>query len=496
MLCGAATTSIASNSSFQTLHYSVTMAPIENLSDKIKITIGRLLRDADVISKKVLTVFDPSKDTDVNIAKLAKLNRAELDALAAYLKVPVVSSESKKKLYSTRKKLAKRIVFEIRSFYPSFCSECASEYAVMPGNQPRHRCWICLQGAHDCEDFTAKMEVYLSQPGQPNGLVWLCSDCVAVNSCSGESDEPPSGIATPTLSIENDKSRSDTASIQNSSSVSNQNQSSHSLEADQLASKLEDAKREQEKSESKPNSCKHVCPRLYEGTCPHGISGKKAAEGKDKCDLFHPKRCWKYMRHYTHETKGCKDGENCAYLHVNLCKSSVDTKKCKNVDCKLMHLVGTKRPKSMLKKKGISKGAAPAKSAQDKTSSNPKHGKAGVKISSNPKKSQQKGSQDKEDFLGMKSLLDDMKTTVLGEIKSLKTEMDLQKQQIETLMKSRIHSVQSQLAGQYGLYRPTPYGTQQCQHLCQQRTENFSEPMLNQPILYPPNMTPIRPAYC
>ena len=134
MLCGAATTSIASDSSFQTLNYCVTMAPIENLSDKIKITIGRLLRDADVISEKVLTVFDPSKDTDVNIARLAKLKRAELGALATNLKVPLVSSDGKKKLYSTRGKLAKRIVFEIRSLYPSFCSECASEYAVMPGN--------------------------------------------------------------------------------------------------------------------------------------------------------------------------------------------------------------------------------------------------------------------------------------------------------------------------------------------------------------------------
>ena len=480
------------------------MAPIENLSDKIKITIGRLLRDADVISKKVLTVFDPSKDTDVNIARLAKLNRAELDALATYLKVPLVSSDGKKKLYSTRGKVAKRIVLEIRSLYPSFCSECASEYAVMPGNQPRHRCWICLQGAHDCEDFTAKMEVYLSQPGQPNGMVWLCSDCVTVNSCSEDNDEPPSGIATPAPSIENNKSRSDTASIQNSSSVSQQNLSSQSLEVDQLASKLEDAKREQEKSESKPNSCKHVCPRLCEGTCPHGISGKKAAEGKDKCELFHPKRCWKYMRHYTHETRGCKDGENCAYLHVNLCKSSVDTKKCKNVDCKLMHLVGTKRPKSMLKKEKAAKGAAvstntsnaPAKSAKDKNPSEPKHGNTGVKPTSNPKKGHQKGSLNKESFLGMKSLLDDMKTTVLGEINSLKTEMDLQKQQLETLMRSRIHSVQNQLAGPCGLYKPTLYGTQQCQHLCQQRTENYSEPMLNQPILYPPNMTPIRPAYC
>lgn len=375
----------------------------------------------------------------------------------------------------------------------------------MPGTQPRYRCWICLQGAHDCENFTAKMEIYMSQPGQLNGMVWLCSDCVAVNSCFGESDEPPSGIATPALSHDVSQSISDIPSLQSSSSVSLQNQSSQSLEADKLAKKLEVAKIEQDKSESKPNSCKHVCPRLCEGTCPHGISGKKAAEGKEKCDLYHPKRCWKYMRYYTHETKGCKDGENCAYLHVNLCKSSMETKKCKNINCKLMHLIGTKRPKSMLKKKMDNKqGAtvskktfnAPAEHEKDKNSNKPKHGQKKVKITPDLKKSKQKGSRDEESFLGMKSLLDEMKTTFLEEIKSLKTEMNLQQQQIETLMKSRIHSVQDQLAGPYGLFKPTPYGTQRCQHLCQQRTENYSEPMLNQQILYPPNMTPIRPAYC
>ena len=86
------------------------MAPLENLSDKIKITIGKLLRDADVISKKVLTVFDPSKDTDVNIAKLAKLNRQartvwKTGLLASYKHGLEVSRASS--LYLEQRHLAK-----------------------------------------------------------------------------------------------------------------------------------------------------------------------------------------------------------------------------------------------------------------------------------------------------------------------------------------------------------------------------------------------------
>ena len=144
-----------------------------------------------------------------------------------------------------------------------------------------------------------------------------------------------------------------------------QNNSAPSLEVGKLTEELEKTKKEQEKSESKPNTCNHVCPRFCEGTCPHGISGKKAAEGKDKCELFHPKRCIRYMRHFTHETRGCKEGDNCAYLHVNLCTSSVETKKCKDVNCKLMHLAGTKRPKSMLKKKTVNLPGETVKTPSD-----------------------------------------------------------------------------------------------------------------------------------
>ena len=473
------------------------MAFIQNLSDKKKIAIGRLLKDADSISLKVLTVFDSTKDADVNESKLAKMTRPELDALATYLKVPLVTKVSQRKLFSSRGKLAKRIVQEITSLYPAICAECTEEYTVMPGKQPKTRCWICLKGAHDCEGFTANMELYQSQPHQLQGMVWLCSHCTAEKRCIGENDEPPPGAITPghTEVRSRSDSKTETPNAQN-------------IELQKLAEKLEKAKEDQDNSESKPNACKHVCPRLIEGTCPHGISGKKAADGKEKCDLYHPKRCIKYLRFRTHETRGCKDGENCAFFHVNHCQASVESKKCMDVNCKLMHLAGTKRPKSMLKKRESGNNVTKSKQSADaprrqvqvqetkNDGSKPVH--KGTKAAQKSK-NQQKGAPRESTFLGMQSLLDEfkeLKTTLLGEITSLKTGMDLQKIQIEALMKSNVHPVLEQRAPQYGLFKPTPYGTQQWQHLCQQRMGKYPEPAQSQPMNYQPNMTPIHPACC
>jgi len=478
------------------------MSAIENLSVKKKSVIGKLLKDADPISKRVLTAFDPSLDSSVNISKLAKANRGDLDALGSYLKVPLVSKGLKKKLFSSREKLAKRIVSEIIALYPAVCSECSEEYAVMPGFQPKYRCWSCLHGAHDCESFTARMEIYEALPTQLSGLVWLCSDCIAVNKNNniGECDEPPSGMGTPghTKEINDNQARSDTTTSTEKSTY--QNNSAPSLEVGKLTEELEKTKKEQEKSESKPNTCNHVCPRFCEGTCPHGISGKKAAEGKDKCELFHPKRCIRYMRHFTHETRGCKEGDNCAYLHVNLCTSSVETKKCKDVNCKQMHLAGTKRPKSMLNKKTVNLPGetvkTPSDQAPEKNPAKPKPVKSGTSSVQKQKKGGQSGPKKETSFLEMKSLLDETMTTVLGEIKSLRTEMSICKDQLVILMEDRIHSARERPATQSGLCNPMPCGTKQCHQPYQQRMKKYSDPVQSQQMFYPPNMTPIHPACC
>ncbi|KAL5253595.1 hypothetical protein ACHWQZ_G001758 [Mnemiopsis leidyi] len=489
---------------------------IENRAEKIKRVIGKLLREADPVSKQVLTVYDCSKNASWNSAKLSKLNRADLETLATYLRIPLISKNTGKKLYSNRETLAARIVKEIRSLYPSLCSECTMEYTVMPGSQPFHRCWMCLRGAHDCEEFTAKMELFLASPSQPNGLVWLCSDCISEHKSPTENDQPQSGRATPGIATPvratsgkgtpvpgNDAQKENTAPpstvAEPVTNGSNENAVNFSdpkeIVADKLNKELEKAKDEQKRSESKPNTCKHVCPRFQGGVCPHGISGKKAANGKEKCNLFHPKRCFRFMRNYTHETRGCREGDNCNYLHVNLCQSSIQSKKCSDVNCTEMHLVGTKRPKTMLKRNSDDRANKAAKSRKESESNQQSTKKKSGKKGSN-KTQKIKTATDKVSFLGMKSLLDEVKTTVLGEIQALKEEMDLYKQQLQLLTKEKEAPapIAECTVPPYGLFKPTPCGVPQ-QQLIQRVPENYPIQAHGLPMFHQANMTPIRPAY-
>jgi hypothetical protein len=142
---------------------------IKDLSIKIKTVIGNLLKNADSISKRVLTLFDSSADLYVNVAKLKPGNRPELDCLGGYLKIPLFQAQNPKvKLFSSKNKIAKRIVMEIKSLYPTICTECDQEYKVMQGHQSLTRCWICLQGAHDCNEFTVQMELLQSLCAVPS----------------------------------------------------------------------------------------------------------------------------------------------------------------------------------------------------------------------------------------------------------------------------------------------------------------------------------------
>ena len=472
---------------------------IEDLSGKIKTVIGNILKNADSTCKRVLTLFDSSKDPSVNIGKLSTASRPELEKLCEFLKIPLFQDdEQKKKMFSSKKILAKRIVMEIMSLYPTMCPECSEEYRVMQGHQPDVRCWICLQGAHDCAEFTGKMGVYMNLPAMLTTMVWLCYDCLTVNNPFPlSSSDNKSGYNTPLFDRTLNSRNTTHESLPNGNETT---KSSSSLENGNLTRKLEDVLDKQQKAESKPNTCKHVCPRLIEGSCPHGVSGKKAAEAKQKCELFHPKRCRRYMSHYTHETKGCTEGDNCDSLHVNLCQSSIDSKKCDDVNCKGMHLVGTKRPKSMLKKKTVP-NAPQEQDDTDQTKPVRKRTKSEQNSSNKKKKERPPKSKPTTDdsFLEMTSRLDEMKSTLVEELKvtvqreinSVRTEMDLFKQQLE-LLKIAISpqpAAYNPAMAYCGPFKPTPCEMPPYHQMWMQR-ERF--PSQQQP----PTMTPIPPAFC
>jgi hypothetical protein len=198
----------------------------------------------------------------------------------------------------------------------------------------------------------------------------------------------------------------------------------------------------------------------------HMVSLERKQLKNEKCRLFHPKRCYRYMAFYTHETKGCIKG----VLHINLCKSSVDTKKCSDVSCSAMHLKGTKRPKSMWKrtdkpgkqKNGISK--VQVSSRQDgRTDGN--QTKPGSKNTSKKKIDSKKDStaDNSSSFLGITSRLEELKTsmmeTVQREMSAVRTEVGQFKQQLDALKLAMTpHQASHNPAMAYcGLFKPTPY---------------------------------------
>ena len=51
-----------------------------------------------------------------------------------------------------------------------------------------------------------------------------------------------------------------------------------------------------------------ICPELVTGKCPHGASGKRAANGKEKCPLAHPQLCRPWLKR---GSEGCSKGKEC-----------------------------------------------------------------------------------------------------------------------------------------------------------------------------------------
>ncbi|KAL5251988.1 hypothetical protein ACHWQZ_G014955 [Mnemiopsis leidyi] len=127
----------------------------------------------------------------------------------------------------------------------------------------------------------------------------------------------------------------------------------------------------------------------------------------------------------------------------------------------------------MLKRNSDDRANKAAKSRKESESNQQSTKKKSGKKGSN-KTQKIKTATDKVSFLGMKSLLDEVKTTVLGEIQALKEEMDLYKQQLQLLTKEKEAPapIAECTVPPYGLFKPTPCGVPQ-QQLIQRVPENY-----------------------
>ena len=81
---------------------------------------------------------------------------------------------------------------------------------------------------------------------------------------------------------------------------------------------------------------RNICRFYRQGTCKHGLTGCN-------CPQEHPPPCRRLMKHGNRSPQGCTSGRACEYFHPKMCPTSLSKRECFKADCKLKHIMGTKR---------------------------------------------------------------------------------------------------------------------------------------------------------
>ena len=273
--------------------------------------LGKLLRNSDEVQKKVISGFMYDDNFMKNEKAFTKFQVPMLESTGEYLQIPLEDGNGKKLI---KKVLIEKIINKLYAVLPSSCAECSEHYSRELGDETFFSCFQCQRGSHDCDKI--KQFKALLPESLPKGFIWLCSICLGVDSSESVSYEPKSEAAGDKVVMQPSLSKEVTTSNTNTSDCSNHGK--------QKASKTK------------------VCPKFSRGSCPHGLRGNKIVGGV-KCQLDHPKQCWKYMNFGSKGPKGCRPGSNCTYYHPILCRFSVSDRVCTNVKCTYKHLRGTKR---------------------------------------------------------------------------------------------------------------------------------------------------------
>ena len=78
---------------------------------------------------------------------------------------------------------------------------------------------------------------------------------------------------------------------------------------------------------------KPSCHFYKRNICKYGISGKG-------CKFFHQKPCNKLLSHGTDKIYGCTNNNSCKYFHPSMCKHSLESRVCTNLNCGYFHVKG------------------------------------------------------------------------------------------------------------------------------------------------------------
>ena len=418
---------------------------IPDFDDKINVVIGELLSKADSISKKVIDAFDPSKDDSQNRSLLssARFSCPDLENCAKFLLIDLQDSEGRT-LFSNKVSLANRIILQVMSFYPAIYAKCDNEYSVEFGSEskPALHCFLCFQGSHDCNEFVPK----LGGPLPLRGTIWLCKSC-------HDNNDPVKPSMSMSKAGNKDPSRHTPGSGKASGSGTPDLQSNKpcvSFNNVELQNKLEELQQQQSQQEileNVPNAdapninnrLDEICDLFKVGKCPHGVSGKTAVNGKPSCTKLHPKRCMRFVNHRKNKRYGCKHGSNCTRFHPKHCSSSLADKTCFEVECTLVHQVGTKRIKPPDNKQSYRKKDSDNRSDNQRRGKNPpaQHRSSSEnrpRTSCQSRQAPDSINHQRSDFLEVKSLLTSLEVKMQKEMEDLKSKITQQESRISSFL--------------------------------------------------------------
>ena len=286
-------------------------------NDQNKIALGEILRAAvDPLVKIVISAYkiQESHDNNVSAISASKFKVESLERCATFLGLEIRDANDDK-TYSNKKQIADRIILKIESHFEQQCDECEENYQnhFDADNPPRIHCFFCLQGCHDCDAMTTKLDA-VGDPVKPIGLVWLCKGCRTKNDPLAKSpgkgkvrfEEPPAPRADPPKPDD----------------------------------EHEDDGKDKDEHTDPANAT--VCPLYKKNKCPHGLTGKKTIEGVT-CQHLHPRKCIRFCKFGNHKKLGCTKGAECKFFHPVLCRNSLVNRRCVKEECTFTHLKGTKR---------------------------------------------------------------------------------------------------------------------------------------------------------
>ena len=226
---------------------------------------------------------------------------------------------------------------------PDRCNICGDEYCVKRDEISLLTCEICGQGSHNAcilDQFgvlTEEQDAFdpqqasekLNPTGLP-GLHYLCRACE-------ESTIPDKGAGLlkrklVVASSEPDKGNS------NGRKIPLRNQfEQNEMGDDVIEAKAQDVSGGITPAQPKNTKTEKICPFYRKGICRYGSSGRG-------CLNEHPRPCKKLIQHGNKAPNGCTLGRaKRDKFHPKMCHYSLSKGICQNADCKLRHVMGTKK---------------------------------------------------------------------------------------------------------------------------------------------------------